>query len=182
MSYILWKLLIWRFISAIRKHFLSILRGVTFLLTQWDAYMNSNLHCVVFKSSARQLFALNFVLWPILWPLSYKPNPGCSLFTFQNLRLAILRVPLLSCQQSGEQPVLVAIILTNTEKLFSLCEVHYKKVLAALTTAAVGSLNRSIRKASLFLKGGNSSPGFCWAWAPAQAWIASLLRNESGWL
>ena len=27
------------------KHFLSILRGVRFFLTQWDAYVNSILHC-----------------------------------------------------------------------------------------------------------------------------------------
>ena len=38
--------MIWRFIWDIRKHFLSILRGVTFLLTLWDAYVNSILHCV----------------------------------------------------------------------------------------------------------------------------------------
>ena len=43
-SYIFRKLLIWRFLWAVRKHFLSILRGVTFLLTQWDAYVNSILH------------------------------------------------------------------------------------------------------------------------------------------
>ena len=47
MSYIFWKLLIWQFLWAIRKHFLSILRGITFLLTQWDAYENSILHCVL---------------------------------------------------------------------------------------------------------------------------------------
>ena len=29
------------------KHFLNILRGVTFLLTQQDAYVNSILHCVI---------------------------------------------------------------------------------------------------------------------------------------
>ena len=40
MSYIFWKLLIWKLIWAMRKHFLSILRGVTFLLTQSDAYVN----------------------------------------------------------------------------------------------------------------------------------------------
>ena len=70
--------------------------------------------------------------------------------------MAILRVPLLNRQQSGELPVLVAIILTYTEKLFRLCEVYYKKVLAASTAAAIGSLNRSIRKVRPFLKGGNS--------------------------
>ena len=59
----------------------------------------------------------------------------------------------MSCQQSGQQPVLVAIIVTDTEKLLSLCEVHYKKVLAASTAAAVGSLERSIQGESL-LKGG----------------------------
>ena len=46
MSYQSWKLLFQRLILAIKKHFLSILRGVTFLLTQWDAYVNSILHCV----------------------------------------------------------------------------------------------------------------------------------------
>ena len=34
-------------ILAIDKPFLSILRGVRFLLTQWDAYVNSILQCVV---------------------------------------------------------------------------------------------------------------------------------------
>ena len=32
----------------IEKHFLSILRGVRFLLTQWDAYVDSILHCILF--------------------------------------------------------------------------------------------------------------------------------------
>ena len=47
MSYIFWKLLIWWLIWAIKQLFLSILRGVTFLLTQWDAYVNSILHYVI---------------------------------------------------------------------------------------------------------------------------------------
>ena len=34
-------------IRFIRKHFFSILRGITFLLTQWDAYVNSILQCVL---------------------------------------------------------------------------------------------------------------------------------------
>ena len=54
MSYIFWELLIWRFIWAIRKHFLSILRGVSFLLPQWDAYVNLILHCGL----------KNYWMWP----------------------------------------------------------------------------------------------------------------------
>ena len=38
MSYIFWKLLFQRLILAIHKPFLSILRFVRFLFTQWDAY------------------------------------------------------------------------------------------------------------------------------------------------
>ena len=49
-SYIFWKLLIWRFIWAIRKYFFSILFCVTFLLTQWDGYVNSILHGVLRSS------------------------------------------------------------------------------------------------------------------------------------
>ena len=45
MSCIFWKLLFRR--SIYKKHFLSILRGVRSLLTQWDAYVNSMLHCVI---------------------------------------------------------------------------------------------------------------------------------------
>ena len=59
-SYIFSKLQIWRFILAIRKHFLSILRGVIFLLTQWDAYVNSILHCVIKRLSSE---------WHCFWML-----------------------------------------------------------------------------------------------------------------
>ena len=47
LPYIFWKLLIRRFIWAIRKHILSTLWGVTFLLTQWDWYVHSILHSVL---------------------------------------------------------------------------------------------------------------------------------------
>ena len=47
MSYIFWKLLFKRLILAINKSFLNILRGVRFLLTQWDAFVNLILHCVM---------------------------------------------------------------------------------------------------------------------------------------
>ena len=47
MSYIFWKLLFQQLILAINKSFWSILRGVRFLLTHWDAYVNSILHCVI---------------------------------------------------------------------------------------------------------------------------------------
>ena len=42
MSYIFWKLLFQRIILAIKKHFFSILRGVRFLLTQWDGRRRQN--------------------------------------------------------------------------------------------------------------------------------------------
>ena len=42
MSYIFWKLLFQRIILAIKKHFFSILRGVRFLLTQWDRRRRQN--------------------------------------------------------------------------------------------------------------------------------------------
>ena len=67
-SYILWKLVIWRIIWAIRKHFLSILRGITFLLTQWDAYENSILHCVLtYYLCVKLLEGENFLLWAHIW-------------------------------------------------------------------------------------------------------------------
>ena len=47
MSYIFWKLLFHLIIWAIKKKDLSILRGVRFLLTQWDSYVNSIVHCVL---------------------------------------------------------------------------------------------------------------------------------------
>ena len=47
MFYIFWELLFQPIIWAIKKEVLSILRGVRFLLTQWDAYVNSILHCVL---------------------------------------------------------------------------------------------------------------------------------------
>ena len=50
MSYIFWKLLYLQLILAFKKHFLSILRGVRFLLTQWDAYVSSILQCVIHKT------------------------------------------------------------------------------------------------------------------------------------
>ena len=47
MFYIFWKLLFRPIVWAFKKEVLSILRGVRFLLTQWDAYLNSILQCVV---------------------------------------------------------------------------------------------------------------------------------------
>ena len=54
MSYIFWKLLFQRSILTINKYFFSILRGVRFLLTQWAAYVNSILHCVIYKKKHRK--------------------------------------------------------------------------------------------------------------------------------
>ena len=49
MLYIFWKLSFQPIIWAIKKEVLSILRGVRFLLTQWDAYVNSILQCVLWS-------------------------------------------------------------------------------------------------------------------------------------
>ena len=57
----LFKFSLWRFIWAIRKHFLSIPRGVTFLLNQLDAYVNSIIHCVL--RALEQGVCSNFSLW-----------------------------------------------------------------------------------------------------------------------
>ena len=47
MSYTFGKLLISQFIQNIWRKKLNILRGVTFLLTQWDWYGNPILHCAI---------------------------------------------------------------------------------------------------------------------------------------
>ena len=50
LSYIFWQLLFQPIIWAIKKEVLSILRSVWFLLTHWEAYVNSILQCV-FKTA-----------------------------------------------------------------------------------------------------------------------------------
>ena len=60
MSYIFWKLLFQCLILAFHKPFLSILRFVRFLLTKWDAYVNSILHCVVYNGWQKRPFLVSF--------------------------------------------------------------------------------------------------------------------------
>ena len=59
MSYIL-KAIVPAVISAIDKHFLSILRGVTFLLSRWDGDVNSISHCVLYIKNLCDHFELPF--------------------------------------------------------------------------------------------------------------------------
>ena len=74
MSYIFWKLLFQQLILAIKKHFLSILRGVRFLLIQWDA---SILHCVLSKALCRKCCLLLILLSSYQWKWKYSV---CSMF------------------------------------------------------------------------------------------------------
>ena len=70
MSYIFWKFLFQRIIWAIKKHFLSILRGVRFLLTQWDVYINSILHCVIHSFWSNAIFSYKeLYIWMAAFPL-----------------------------------------------------------------------------------------------------------------
>ena len=62
MLYIFWKLLFQWLILAINKPFLSIPRDLRFLLTQWDAYVNSILHCVFGDVYTHFLFWASFFL------------------------------------------------------------------------------------------------------------------------
>ena len=67
MSYIFWKLLLQRLILAIKNTFWASYEASDFLLTQWNAYVNSILHCIIrqiipsnLRSSA--LFIFNIIM------------------------------------------------------------------------------------------------------------------------